>query len=87
MNSYEWHESCVLIGCESRVEEGSMGNVRQVKGNQAMLRRKQARWNRTQFLALSVQFMSGILENVAFSVASGNTTRRERNSTRRAPFS
>ena len=67
-----------------------MGSVRQIKGTQGhqdRLRQRQDRWNRTQFLALSAQFMSEILEDVAFPGRSESRVHRERNSTDQAPFS
>ena len=47
-----------------------MTDVRKMNGipeDQATLHQKQARWNRTQFLALSTQYMKGFLEDLAFS--------------------
>ncbi len=58
-----------------------MENVRQMKGiqgNPATLRGKQARWNRTQLLALSAQLMSGILEDVAVSAGCPKLTALDR---------
>ena len=46
-------------------------------GDQATLHQKRARWNRTQFLALSAQYMKGFLEDLAFSTRYPKQTTRD----------
>ncbi len=43
------------------------GQTSGIQDSRARLRRRQAQWNRTQFLSLSAQHMSTILEDLALS--------------------